>query len=560
MKKGKRRSRNTSGRRKHADKKAEGTDRAENKTLPGLDHQDNTSMVKETESRLSSADSISEPPPSTEADKPDSDLESELGRNARDDSAADLVRGIDPEFDPKQEPQDAPARPSDELLDEIDREITELIANIDAPSGAVFDQEREVEVSSKHNVTGVGSSSEVQLVKAVSEEEVAEGVDRDISPALNESVASELEVSAESEIATLPSVEEIIATMDEDALGVEAKGIESEEVLADQVEPAPLEADVAETLEVAAIETAEKVSEPETSLEEDADTAPLEADVAEALEVGAIETAEKISEPETSLEEDADSAPLEADVAEALEVGAIETAEKVSEPETSLEEDADTAPLEADVAETLEVAAIETAEKVFEPETSLEEDADTAPLEELISELDGKIGQTLDSNRKEGEEIVKPGDQQSDDHGKYVRFLLDDIFMAIPLFTALEVGHRPDITPLPNLPDWVLGISNIRGEIVSVLDLKRFFGRSSPGASRGSHLIIIHNQDLKVGIIVDSIMGIISLDGQETDVQPNPYRSGEISSFLSGVVVSGEKLLNILDVDRLLAHPRMTDL
>ena len=490
MKKGKRRSRNTSGRRKHADKKAEGTDRAENKTLPGLDHQDNTSMVKETESRLSSADSISEPPPSTEADKPDSDLESELGRNARDDSAADLVRGIDPEFDPKQEPQDAPARPSDELLDEIDREITELIANIDAPSGAVFDQEREVEVSSKHNVTGVGSSLEVQLVKAVSEEEVAEGVDRDISPALNESVASELEVSAESEIATLPSVEEIIATMDEDALGVEAKGIESEEVLADQVEPAP----------------------------------------------------------------------LEADVAEALEVGAIETAEKVSEPETSLEEDSDTAPLEADVAETLEVAAIETAEKVFEPETSLEEDADTAPLEELISELDGKIGQTLDSNRKEGEEIVKPGDQQSDDHGKYVRFLLDDIFMAIPLFTALEVGHRPDITPLPNLPDWVLGISNIRGEIVSVLDLKRFFGRSSPGASRGSHLIIIHNQDLKVGIIVDSIMGIISLDGQETDVQPNPYRSGEISSFLSGVVVSGEKLLNILDVDRLLAHPRMTDL
>ena len=490
MKKGKRRSRNTSGRRKHADKKAEGTDRAENKTLPGLDHQDNTSMVKETESRLSSADSISEPPPSTEADKPDSDLESELGRNARDDSAADLVRGIDPEFDPKQEPQDAPTRPSDELLDEIDREITELIANIDAPSGAVFDQEREVEVSSKHNVTGVGSSSEVQLVKAVSEEEVAEGVDRDISPALNESVASELEVSAESEIATLPSVEEIIATMDEDALGVEAKGIESEEVLADQVEPAP----------------------------------------------------------------------LEADVAEALEVAAIETAEKVSEPETSLEEDADTAPLEADVAETLEVAAIETAEKVFEPETSLEEDADTAPLEELISELDGKIGQTLDSNRKEGEEIVKPGDQQSDDHGKYVRFLLDDIFMAIPLFSALEVGHRPDITPLPNLPDWVLGISNIRGEIVSVLDLKRFFGRSSPGASRGSHLIIIHNQDLKVGIIVDSIMGIISLDGQETDVQPNPYRSGEISSFLSGVVVSGEKLLNILDVDRLLAHPRMTDL
>ena len=465
MKKGKRRSRNTSGRRKHADKRAEGTDRAENKTLPGLDHQDNTSMVKQTESRLSSADSISEPPPSTEADKPESDLESESGRNAKDDSVADLVRGTNPEFYPKKEPQDAPTRPSDELLDEIDREITELIANLDAPSGALFDQEREVEVSSKHNVTGAGSSYEVQQVKAVSGEEEAEGLDMDISPALNEGVASKLEGIAESEIAAPPSVEEIIATMEEDALGAEADGIEPEEVLADQVEP-------------------------------------------------------------THLEEDADRSHPEEDVAEVLEVGAAETEEKVSEPETSLEEIVDTAP----------------------------------PLDELISELDGKIGQTLDSNRKEGEEIVKPGDQQFDDHGKYVRFLLDDIFMAVPLFSTLEVGHRPDITPLPNLPDWVLGISNVRGEIVSVLDLKRFFGRSSPGASRGSHLIIIHNQDLKVGIIVDSIMGIISLEGQETDVQPNPYRSGEISSFLSGVVVSGDKLLNVLDVDRLLAHPRMTDL
>ena len=173
MKKGKRRSKNTSGRQKHADKRSQGADRAENKTSPGLDHQNNTSMVKETESRLSPANSISEPPPSTDADKPDSDLETESGRNDRDDSVVDPVRGTDPEFDPKQEPQHAPPRPSDELLDEIDREITELIANIDAPSGAVFDQEREVEVSSKHNVTGVESSSEVQLVKAVSEEEVA---------------------------------------------------------------------------------------------------------------------------------------------------------------------------------------------------------------------------------------------------------------------------------------------------------------------------------------------------------------------------------------------------
>jgi chemotaxis signal transduction protein len=63
---------------------------------------------------------------------------------------------------------------------------------------------------------------------------------------------------------------------------------------------------------------------------------------------------------------------------------------------------------------------------------------------------------------------------------------------------------------------------------------------------------------MKVGIIVDRIMGILSLDQIDADLQKNPYREGEIANYILGVTVSGERLTNILDVDKLLSSPRMT--
>ena len=123
----------------------------------------------------------------------------------------------------------------------------------------------------------------------------------------------------------------------------------------------------------------------------------------------------------------------------------------------------------------------------------------------------------------------------------------------------IEIGHRPTITPLFNLPDWVLGVSNVRGEVVSIVDLKTYFNLSPSGPKRGGHLIILHNQNMKVGMLVDRIIGILSLDRIETDIQECPHREGEISSFISGVVVSGENLLNILDVDKLLSSLQITD-
>lgn len=183
----------------------------------------------------------------------------------------------------------------------------------------------------------------------------------------------------------------------------------------------------------------------------------------------------------------------------------------------------------------------------------------TAPsLEELIAKIDSETGKSDAVRHGEGEKNQSPAEKSEFGQKQFIRFSLEDILVAIPLDSALEIGHRPDITPLPNLPDWILGVCNIRGELISVVELKSFFGLPLYKSKRGQRYIVIHNEDIKVGIIVDRIKGILSLDQIDSDVQESPYREGDISSYISGVVVAEDKLLNVLDTDKLLSCPRIT--
>jgi chemotaxis signal transduction protein len=179
-------------------------------------------------------------------------------------------------------------------------------------------------------------------------------------------------------------------------------------------------------------------------------------------------------------------------------------------------------------------------------------------LDDLIAAIDKETGEisVSEPGKEELLDLTKVGTPVNK---QFILFTIEDVQFAIPLSNTLEIGHQPDITPLPNLPKWILGISNIRGEIISLINFKAFLGIPSSGAKGERRFIIIHNQDIKVGIIVDRIMGILSLDQSDSEIQSNPYRKGEIANYIKGAAVSGESVTNILDIDGLLSSPRMTD-
>lgn len=124
---------------------------------------------------------------------------------------------------------------------------------------------------------------------------------------------------------------------------------------------------------------------------------------------------------------------------------------------------------------------------------------------------------------------------------------------------ALEARHVREVcplrslTPLPCTPPFLLGIVNVRGRIVPVIDIKKFFDLPDQGLTDLHHIILVRGGDLELGLLADAIGGVrrISADSLQASL---PTLTGIRADYLKGVTV--ERLV-VLDLDRILADPKI---
>ncbi|MFZ2959455.1 MAG: chemotaxis protein CheW [Candidatus Ozemobacteraceae bacterium] len=128
-------------------------------------------------------------------------------------------------------------------------------------------------------------------------------------------------------------------------------------------------------------------------------------------------------------------------------------------------------------------------------------------------------------------------------------FMLADERYAIELKFIREVYPLKELTPVPCTPPFVIGIVNIRGEIISVIDLKKLFNLPQKIVGEKDTLIVINDEQMEFGIQADSILGVCRLAGG--DFQKSlPTLDGVRDEFLKGVtndrliVLDGRKLLS----------------
>jgi len=116
-----------------------------------------------------------------------------------------------------------------------------------------------------------------------------------------------------------------------------------------------------------------------------------------------------------------------------------------------------------------------------------------------------------------------------------------------------EVCPFKELTPLPCTPPFVLGIVNVRGRILPVLDLKKFFDLPEQGLTDLHRLILVRGNDLELGLLADVIVGVRSIPVDS--LQPSlPTLTGIRSDYLKGV--TAERLV-VLDLARILADPKI---
>jgi purine-binding chemotaxis protein CheW len=116
-----------------------------------------------------------------------------------------------------------------------------------------------------------------------------------------------------------------------------------------------------------------------------------------------------------------------------------------------------------------------------------------------------------------------------------------------------EVHPLRDLTPLPGTPPFILGIVNVRGRILPVLDLKKFFDLPEHGITDLHRIILVRGHGLELGLLADVIVGVRSVEA--ASLQPSlPTLTGIRADYLKGV---SEERLVVLDLDRLLSDPKI---
>jgi len=113
------------------------------------------------------------------------------------------------------------------------------------------------------------------------------------------------------------------------------------------------------------------------------------------------------------------------------------------------------------------------------------------------------------------------------------------------------INKMQEITDIPNAPEFVEGVINLRGRITPVMDMRKRLGAAQGGEDkRGkeTRIVIIEREDTNVGIIVDSVTGVTKLSHE--DISPPP--AGNENEFIKGVGQLEDRLIILLDIDKIM--------
>jgi purine-binding chemotaxis protein CheW len=138
----------------------------------------------------------------------------------------------------------------------------------------------------------------------------------------------------------------------------------------------------------------------------------------------------------------------------------------------------------------------------------------------------------------------------------YVSFFLGEMELAITIDAIQEIGYLPDVTPLPNLPDWIEGIVQIRGEILSVVNFHLLFSLAGQEQLRGPRFYLLYRAgEFKFCLPIDRISGVVALDEQRDRLAPHPGQEGaesdQLFHYIRGLMIDGDRSVAVIDSDRL---------
>lgn len=136
--------------------------------------------------------------------------------------------------------------------------------------------------------------------------------------------------------------------------------------------------------------------------------------------------------------------------------------------------------------------------------------------------------------------------------GKYLTFSLDDEFFGIEIKHVTEIIGVQSITEIPEMPEYIRGIINLRGKIIPVMDVRLRFKKPFREYNDRTCVIVVDIHDMSIGLIVDRVSEVIEIADDEIVAPPEIDQASH--TFIKAIGKVGNAVKLILDCDKLLHH------
>jgi len=174
-----------------------------------------------------------------------------------------------------------------------------------------------------------------------------------------------------------------------------------------------------------------------------------------------------------------------------------------------------------------------------------------------LSDLMNKLGAAIEGSAPGSEDSSIANESAGDDEEtvdlgpRYVVFEVGEQQYGLPLDGVLEIDRCGKVTSLPRTPAWLRGVTNLRGEILSVTDFRELLGISETRRTVGEKIIVVQSesQDSRTALVVDKVLGIRNLQGELGALEG---LSDRLTVFADGLAVADQSTTVLIDPDLLL--------
>jgi purine-binding chemotaxis protein CheW len=160
-------------------------------------------------------------------------------------------------------------------------------------------------------------------------------------------------------------------------------------------------------------------------------------------------------------------------------------------------------------------------------------------------------------------ENVKEGQVMTQNEGKYLTFALANEEYGLEILKVREIIGYIDVTAIPQMPSYVKGVINLRGQVIPVVDLRARFGMETAAITDQTCIIVVEiahgSRKFSTGIVVDHVQEVLDIAGESIE-EPPQFGAAVDTDFILGMAKVGESVKILLHIDRILSGFDLTGL